>query len=816
LRIAPDVSSPTTGDDLHVTTVPAHIIEPAGVSRRAWPVTSGLPFAPGELRDPPRLRVLDDNGQPLPACARTTATWPDGSIRWALLDLQTDIPAQARLDLQLDTEGDEAESVVPNLDLRAETREDAIDVLTGECAVRVARSGPRLVCSASRGRHEYLRPTDGGADLLAWEDGSGAPFRGVVEGAVVEESNPLRLVVRAHGSFRRDEERLLGWTARLTFFAGHSFVRLQFTLVHDEASRTFVHLQRLLFHMPLALAPAGRLAHFGSFETGWRLTPAVSADSGHLDLTQWNIERHTLTWGSGSDRQRLDRRTNALGWLQVGDAEGSVTMKLRRPWQSYPKSWTYDGDRLGIELFPDLSAFRGPELEPGRRWTEIDYSGGVVHDRALRVPQGMARTHELFVHFGDPVDDGRDIDAFALAAEMPLLLQLPSERWGETGVFGPFAAFSDKHWPLELKLRGFCRAPNGRGIINDGDQVHLETMPDGRTATRTTENLAYELPRSLLRQYLRSGDQQLFWEGEASVRHLMDVDTVHFSTDNPQWLGGPYFEWSQNHHYSNTDETELMGPRTSHTWLGSLLDYHFLTGCPRAREVAEMCADYCRRAAPYQWKEQLTRDVVAGVLEQREWPFSTRVVGWALTGMGTYYDAFPEDRFLPAMESLVDLLELWQDEEGRWRDQIGSHNRGATPFMISGVLQGLQLYHTATGDRRARRMGLDGATFLARHGRTREGVFFYKEAPISDSPHASTVMCLPALAWAYEETGDADLIDAGYRLFRWLIDEAGVATYMLKDLFAFMPLLNRLGLLDAYAPADALQAATADAQGKGD
>jgi hypothetical protein len=33
---------------------------------------------------------------------------------------------------------------------------------------------------------------------------------------------------------------------------------------------------------------------------------------------------------------------------------------------------------------------------------------------------------------------------------------------------------------------------------------------------------------------------------------------------------------------------------------------------------------------------------------------------------------------------------------------------------------------------------------------------------------------------------------------------------MLKDLFAFMPLLERLGLLDAYAPPDARRAAAAD------
>jgi rhamnogalacturonyl hydrolase YesR len=783
-----------------VTRLSATLVEPAGVARRSWPVTGGVPFAPGELRDAAALRVHDADGVDRPASARALATWPDGSVRWALLDTQVDIAAAQSLRLSVDTDGPLTE---PRVAVAAESRDAGIDVTTGALAARLSAAGPRLFAALSRGRAEVLAAGDS-AQLQAWIAGDERPFDGVVESVDVEETNPLRLVVRQQGRFARGDERLMGWSARHTFYAAQGFLRSQVTFVHDEASRSFVHLRRLRLRLPLSLDRVQRRALVGSHETGWQLTPPFDASTDAVTLTQWNVERHVITSGDS----RIDRRSNALGWLQAQDDTAALTVKLRRPWQSYPKAWSLDDDGLALELFPDLSAFRGPDVEPGRRWTEIDYAGGVLHDEPLRLPQGMARTHELFLRLADPADDGRSVDAFALAAEMPLLLQLPSERWNETGVLGPFPAFDEARWPLELKLRRFSRAPNGRGIVNDGDEVRLETTADGHVVTRTTENLAYELPRSLLRQYLRAGDQRLFWEAEASVRHLMDVDTVHFSTAHPEWIGGPCFEWSQNHHYANTDEAELKGPRTSHTWLGSLLDYHFLTGCPRAKEVARMCADYCRRAAPYDWKESLTAAAVAAPHEAQSWPWSTRVVGWALTGMGTFHEAFPDDRFLPAMESLVDLLEVWQDEDGRWRDQIGSHNRGATPFMISGVLQGLQLFHRATGDRRARRMVIDGARFLARQGRTREGIFTYKEAPISDSPHASTVMCLSPLAWAYEETGDPDLLDAGYRLFRWLVEENGVATYMLKDLFAFMPLLRRTGLLDEWRPPDARRAAS--------
>jgi hypothetical protein len=50
----------------------------------------------------------------------------------------------------------------------------------------------------------------------------------------------------------------------------------------------------------------------------------------------------------------------------------------------------------------------------------------------------------------------------------------------------------------------------------------------------------------------------------------------------------------------------------------------------------------------------------------------------------------------------------------------------------------------------------------------------------------------------FELTGDRHVLDAGYRLFRWLIETGGVSTYMLKDLFAFMPLLEREGLLERW------------------
>ena len=58
------------------------------------------------------------------------------------------------------------------------------------------------------------------------------------------------------------------------------------------------------------------------------------------------------------------------------------------------------------------------------------------------------------------------------------------------------------------------------------------------------------------------------------------------------------------------------------------------------------------------------------------------------------------------------------------------------------------------------------------------------------------------LAFVYRETLNARVIEAGYSLFHDLFDSDRVSPYMLKDLFALMPLLEEQDLLKAYLAPD--------------
>ena len=57
-----------------------------------FPVTGGIPIARGRLVDAKFVRLILD-GQPVPVQTDTLAFWPDGSVKWLLIDFQVAVCA---------------------------------------------------------------------------------------------------------------------------------------------------------------------------------------------------------------------------------------------------------------------------------------------------------------------------------------------------------------------------------------------------------------------------------------------------------------------------------------------------------------------------------------------------------------------------------------------------------------------------------------------------------------------------------------------------------------------------------------------------
>ena len=88
--------------------------EPAGVERQQWPVSSGIPLAQGALRDDQAAALFDAAGREVPLQTETLARWPDGSVRWLLLDFQIDLAAKEKKTLTLRYGADVRRAAVEN------------------------------------------------------------------------------------------------------------------------------------------------------------------------------------------------------------------------------------------------------------------------------------------------------------------------------------------------------------------------------------------------------------------------------------------------------------------------------------------------------------------------------------------------------------------------------------------------------------------------------------------------------------------------------------------------------------------------------
>ena len=757
--------------------LPAHIAEPAGIRRRRWPVTAGIPFPRGEVRSANQINLRGPRGD-APCHSEVLARWADGSVRWALIEAQVDVEASSRTEYTLQYGADVKAAPPEPAPLRSTDSDGSIAVETGAASISIGRRGGRLFTGLIAGDRQLLTVDDAEPQLQGIDAADQTPFHGEISDAVLEEENPLRSVVRADGVYVTDRgDILLSWTIRMHFFAHHSFVKLHHTLIHDQTTRPTVLLGALRLSIPVTLEGPLRQLMGSVAETAERSGPRSQRDPAAQDLDapvgllQSQPNCHQVT-GHGAE-QTLTRSSNCLGWIHLSDPGIGITAKLVRPWQNSPMALSTDGSRLDVHLYPDSS-------QPG-----------LAHMSGARVPavelrQGVAKTHEVALHAGPPCARFLEADRVAVGLEHPLLLSLPSAHWAETAVFGPFQPFRESLWPLETRLRSWSQVPADFGFLGFG-----RVSGAGETTT------AFGLVRSLLFQYLRTQDQSLFWRAQALAIDAMDAGVCHFHADRPEWRGGPY----------PPGQIGTAAPGTEFAGVDGLIDFYFLTGYRRAREVAAACADFCRRVAPYEWRETLGAEGgVAGTAGTGLAGFGALPrVGNALKVMADFYAAFPEEHLLRSMEALVDLLEGWQDADGRWSHPIGHHRAGAEPALTASVLQGLTGYYEASGDERARRMAKVGALFLARHGRTAEGLFYRQQSPAAERPCLRSLALLPALSETYEQTGDPVALDAGYRMFRWAVDGDAVETAHLQDLIAFMPLLEREQLLQDYTePVDAL------------
>ena len=744
---------PKRSAGVRAKTIPLTIHGRAGVAGRSFPLTTGIPFRMGELYDAKRVQLADSHERPIPLQARATGRWPDGSVRWLLLDLQHDlVPADRIVSLRYGRD-------VPRLRAAralARRTQAGVTLDTGAATVEVPDTDfflPGRVALA--GATDPVTAPDSSPGIqLETADGRVYASRGKVTSIEIEENGPLRAVVKVEcAHVGKEGQRLFRSTARIHAYAGKAWLRVAYTFTNDNTDDTFTELRELTLRTRLTEPPKKRLRILQDFDN-------------HFTA----VERGKIL--------RTGRRFDGVLMAAAGSAAAAVA--VRGFWQSYPKALGIGPKGIEVGICPDVSA--------------TDYKvGGYEEDRlyyyladgAYRLKCGMSRTHDLVYGFapsGEAAELRRQMRAFLAS---PVVRTQPrvyirsgavdhlTDKGQAMREYERCVDQAREHFLVDRKnMRAY-------GMMNYGDWFGERRYNWG--------NMEYDTPWVFLNEHLRSGAREWFDLAADAARHIVDVDTCHASPD-PAAVAGQYAH-CMGHvggYYPigyREMATAAGGMGHTHTWVEGLFLYYGLTGDARAYENAEAT---CDRMAAY--------------VRPESYDFTNcRDAGWLLVHLCAAFRATNHKRYIDVAHVVVERVLERQRESGGWeRLMVPGHcfcdpprHKGNASFMVGVLMAGLRRYHQITKDPRVSKCIVRAAEYIIEANWVPElRVFRYTNCPHSSKSVGQNAQMIEGLGYAWRLSKSPKigrvLIDAMERCFRAAPDGMGksVSCWMRQAPFA--------------------------------
>lgn len=446
------------------------VAEPVGIARRAGPVTSGVPFPIGVLSTNTALQLFDAAGKRIALQHRTTATWRDGSVKWALLDFQTDVAAHEtrQFTLRWNREAVASEGGSP---LRVESTEDAIWVNTGATRFSISKTHFGVFEDRLQQSFKFAKEFSNVVARVLPPDET-----------TVEESGPFRVTVKVTGWVDDGgTNKLLRYVMRVHAFAGSPDVVLEHTVTHLSTNIKMLWLE----DMSLTLRTESQ-----GYAMGGAMTHTGSVANGAVTLSQLKESAYTLNGKTAGLRAR--------GWFQAGDA----LIGVQDFWQQFPKAVTISSNAIRLGLYPAEA------------------------EEPFDMDAGVAKTHRILVRLGAS-PEGRSPEETFRAFEGPLFAQASPQWYCDSGVFGDLAPFNFDLYPdyetlTEASGDKFIKSM-ATGIRNWGD-VYYGGPYKGKNSYM---NLEYDVPHNFILQFARTGQRKYLDAAGRMTQHQADIDTNH-------------------------------------------------------------------------------------------------------------------------------------------------------------------------------------------------------------------------------------------------------------------------------------------------
>ncbi|MFC1671912.1 DUF6288 domain-containing protein [Planctomycetota bacterium] len=690
--------------------VPIRVVERTGQVRTAEPVTVGVPVPRGMLKNVDTLKLVGPDGKDVPAQFSAATYWwhtaegakGEKSVKWIHVDFQADVPAKGESIYTLKTGGAGTAKGSP---LKATLKDNSATVETGVMKFTVKGNKFNLIDEAWIGKHQIVKPHEGGIVLLSNLDGKdkNTVYSSIKSPAKVEIETvgPERVVIRVQGKLAKSDgngpDTLLDYVCRVTAYKNKSYVvtELAYHNKHrqeDKGIRARIPMDGLMVDIPTTLT-----------------APVQCALPKKGDPTQGTLSNPTdlmYVWAMKSDSvlfaaKQSDSATAKSVWakepgrLIASDAACTVGAGVRWFWQTWPKALEMNGaGRLAVHLWPNIS--REALKVPDEWANERSLHSRLIPQRA-NVYLGMSHTYRFFLSFAKK-DDRTVSDQAWWKLTQPLRGVCPPAWYCEdTRAFGLIGSstkerYEDDKWKMvseyDTRLRTwhdfisyerpkkYYGSEDGFGEFNFGDHQNFDYNTGTDVALDLLwDNNYYGFPHACIIQFARTGDLAFLDTAVRFGTHLQDVDMM---CDHPKanMVGCNRYSPSAQHIFADHSiaQQSFGGKNNQRVYASNTYNHfknqsHFerwyLLGDRHALDMGLMSADFV--------VQRTTRSLSQG-----------RSVGHGIVGSLSGWYATGDTKYLDAARSIVRAKKQFsRTKSGAWQDGIAA--------------EGFMEYYLATG-----------------------------------------------------------------------------------------------------------------------
>lgn len=625
------------------------------------PITYGIPVPEGAARTTGDIALLNAKGEAMPVAVQKWATWPAGSIRWALLDFAGDFAPSEKTAWEVAI-GEGTKSPAPKNPVVVKETGEGIEVSNGRLRATFRRDRFSIFHSLSADGVEIIG-TNNRCDIVAVNP-VGKIHRASYDPKPklsLEDVSPLRAVVRWDGGlFAADGTRFTEFRLKLSVFADNPYIKVEHSAVNREQPERGVMIREYRMDLETTMDRATTkvvrqknhgidyLSRMVELKQNVRLKvptkgqdPCSEGATGVLGTVgkvlledesafQENAGEYPHFLRPGAPRVAIGGGYAVVfPFLGVRDEKRAFVGSFLRMGPQHPKGMTADENRLTFDIWPAGSG----------EW---------------RLSRGMTKTHHLaWSVFGKPLHaDQIDNEAvrrefFALyVPQDPVEITIDPEYVRKTKQIEAdrLLPYSPAKYPkLETKIASIVL--HGRPLESSGMMDWGEAI-----STNNEEDQGHEYAL----EHYRSGTYQNYLKLVQQMLHNSTVDVVDWDPDPLRMGGTPY----------HTEYHQDAVCVTSHTWTEGMFEYAYVTGDREAFRAAVGLCDWILRFM--KGKPHLVKQ-------------DGREIGWPIIALVAGYKATWDKRYLDACYELVGF---YREKVAQYGELLNNEPPG-TGYMLS-------------------------------------------------------------------------------------------------------------------------------------